>query len=709
MKAEKNYEFRQRLLTVHQAGRRDKDLLPLPDELSLDDSREILIPQDADRVLRRCAEDLRDYLAVSMDIHVAVRPVDDLSAAAGPGRILLGTRADRADLPLLSGDGPRGFRLDVGDTIAITGYDSAGVFQGSISLEDQLNIRHAPFLKRGTSARQPLFSPRMTHSGFGLDQFPDEHLAAIAHAGLDAILVFVKDIDTTPYGYLDFNDLCYRAAGYGLDVYAYSYLVSQMHPEDPGADAYYDKVYGSVFAACPAFKGIVMVGESVEFPSRDPRTTGQSHRTPSPDGLPRSKPSPGWWPCSDYPQWVSLVRDTVRRYRSDADIVFWTYNWGYVDEAYRLELLDRLPTDITLLVTFEMFEKLKTGPVTSTCVDYTLMFEGPGRYFLSEAKKAKERGIRLYAMVNTGGLTWDIGVIPYEPAPQQWMRRHRAILECREKYGLSGLMESHHYGFWPSFVSDLAKRTYWGEDPKMVLRQLAVRDFGAAYAERVLEAWSLWSDGIRHCLSTNEDQYGPFRIGPAYPLVLTRPVQVPESPFAMFGNRIFNTLYATADSGRSSLLSFRLPVEIEYLTVMRDRFKAGADQLAAILPDLAPNLVDQALRMVNLGQFISRCAQTTIHVKRWYQHKLRLLSATTEADVREQVRQLTAIAEEEIENAAATIPLVQIDSRLGWEPSMEYMCDEKHLRWKIRQVRQVIDKELAMYVDALGYNREGGD
>jgi hypothetical protein len=176
----------------------------------------------------------------------------------------------------------------------------------------------------------------------------------------------------------------------------------------------------------------------------------------------------------------------------------------------------------------------------------------------------------------------------------------------------------------------------------------------------------------------------------------------------MFGNRIFNTLYGTADSGRSSLLSLRLPVEIEYLTVMRDRFRTGADQLAAILPDLAPNQVDQALRLVNLGQFISRCAQTTIHVKRWYQHKLRLLSATTAAGVREQVRQLTAIAEAEIENAAATIPLVQIDSRLGWEPSMEYMCDEKHLQWKIRQVRQVIDKELAMYIDALGYNTEGG-
>jgi hypothetical protein len=127
------------------------------------------------------------------------------------------------------------------------------------------------------------------------------------------------------------------------------------------------------------------------------------------------------------------------------------------------------------------------------------------------------------------------------------------------------------------------------------------------------------------------------------------------------------------------------------------------------VPSLPPRLREQALRQINLGRFISRCAQTTIHVKRWYQHKLRLLSATQAEDVRIQVEEMRKIAEAEIENAHATISLVQLDSRLGWEPSMEYMCDEAHLRWKIRQVQQMIDTELAMYEKTLAYSEEGDD
>ena len=29
---------------------------------------------------------------------------------------------------------------------------------------------------------------------------------------------------------------------------------------------------------------------------------------------------------------------------------------------------------------------------------------------------------------------------------------------------------------------------------------------------------------------------------------------------------------------------------------------------------------------------------------------------------------------------------MRLDSRLGWEPSMEYVGDEKALRWKLRQL-----------------------
>ena len=40
----------------------------------------------------------------------------------------------------------------------------------------------------------------------------------------------------------------------------------------------------------------------------------------------------------------------------------------------------------------------------------------------------------------------------------------------------------------------------------------------------------------------------------------------------------------------------------------------------------------------------------------------------------------------EKENVEKTIPIVQVDSRLGWEPSMEYQGDEKCLEWKLRQL-----------------------
>ena len=56
--------------------------------------------------------------------------------------------------------------------------------------------------------------------------------------------------------------------------------------------------------------------------------------------------------------------------------------------------------------------------------------------------------------------------------------------------------------------------------------------------------------------------------------------------------------------------------------------------------------------------------------------------------------EIEAIAKKEIKNAQDTIPLVEADSRLGWEPSMEYMTDRSHLEWKIAQVRAVIDEEI---------------
>ena len=50
---------------------------------------------------------------------------------------------------------------------------------------------------------------------------------------------------------------------------------------------------------------------------------------------------------------------------------------------------------------------------------------------------------------------------------------------------------------------------------------------------------------------------------------------------------------------------------------------------------------------------------------------------------------IESLVNEEILNAQNTIPLVEKDSRLGWEPRMEYKTDRRHIEWKIRHMSRL--------------------
>jgi hypothetical protein len=553
----------------------------------------------------------------------------------------------------------------------------------------------------------------MTHSGWGLDEFPDQYLDQIAHAGMDSIVVFASGPDRSPDEtthrrpgrspgrHRPFAAMADRAADHGLDLYLYAYVQNDsVHPADPGAREQYAATYGSLIAACPRAKGIILVGESIEFASRDPRTTGRAHTTPAADGLPSDKPNPGWWPCADYPEWVSLVADVCREHNPDLQIVFWTYNWGWAPEAERLELLESLPSDITVQATFEMFEPIEHDGVTNMCVDYTAAVAGPGRYFASEARTVHGRGMSLFAMANTGGLTWDFGVIPFQPIPQQWANRHRALLAAAEDWGLSGLMENHHYGWWPSVISDLAKWSFWTPvtDPQALIEQLAERDFGAG-ASAALGAWHAWSEAARQYIPTNADQYGPFRIGPAYPLTLfSTPRPVVDSD-AMFGDRIVKIPYEpdqvnTVDVTPNSL---RVHGELASLSRMLRLWNSGRDELAVARSLAPPYRQPAAHRLEVLAAFIAHSIRTTIIVKRWWLARAKLLICTERPAAHALVDELMAIGRAEYDNASQAIGCTDADSRLGWEPSMGYLGDSAHIRWKLAHLDHVLTAELPDY------------
>ena len=344
MTTERNYAFRQRIDQIHRPDRRHLDARPEGHEVGIEDGWRIAVPQNASSYLLDVAKDLQDYLFTSMRVSTLLLRADDLSRTGGQ-IIVLGTRETASDAGTAL-TVPRSYRLQIaGDRIDVCGYDERGTGQACYYLEDLMNLREAPFLTPGNETRQPVFSPRMVHSGWGIDQFPDAHLNAIAHAGMDAVLVFVKGVNRTTMGHLDINDLIARAARFGLDVYLYSYLISRKHPSDPDAEAFYESTYGELMRAHPGARGIVFVGESCEFPSKDTNTTQKlrSERLPT-----DTKPNPGWWPCADYPDWLNMVKRIIHRHNPSADVVFWTYNWGWAPEDARLALIRSLPDDISL-------------------------------------------------------------------------------------------------------------------------------------------------------------------------------------------------------------------------------------------------------------------------------------------------------------------------------------------------------------------------
>ena len=92
-----------------------------------------------------------------------------------------------------------------------------------------------------------------------------------------------------------------------------------------------------------------------------------------------------------------------------------------------------------------------------------------------------------------------------------------------------------------------------------------------------------------------------------------------------------------------------------------------------------------------------RTTITGIHAKEYFLALNRYEAPRDRQDLCDCVDEMERILTAERENAEATIPLVEFDSILGFEPSMEYVCDRASLDWKLRQV----DFELQQVIPSL--------
>ena len=298
--------------------------------------------------------------------------------------------------------------------------------------------------------------------------------------------------------------------------------------------------------------------------------------------------------------------------------------------------------------------------------------------------------------MNTAGIGWDFGTVPWVPTPQRWLERDRKLRRAAEKMTVSEHYATHHYGWWASPAADLGKWSSWEDfepDYAELLRKIAVRDYGQTSADHVLNAWEYWSRAMDHYIASNEDQYGPWRVGPAYPFIfqpnitrtlMGKEIKFPTAPHAHFGSAIVKTLYQPYENENQAPAFLRYPAELRSLERMLDAWEKGlfeAEQ-AAVTPE--------GERLAALGKFIRNSIRTTIHIKQWWLLNMKLQLSDSEENALNTLAEIEKLARAEIANAEDTIPVVECDSRLGWEPSMEYVCDRRHLEWKIRQVNSAL-------------------
>ena len=680
---ESRYAFKDKLLQIHKKDRRDYAILPTADEYEIKDGTKILLPKnDKDDVVLTAAKDFCDYLYVSMGVGASLTKSDGADVVLGYDTRLTGSME---------------YRIGVfADGIKITGRDERALAQALYYLEDVMNLKSAPYIKQDEIHKKALLERRFTQSPFGFMEYTDEAFSHMAHLGMNAILLWIYDYETTWNGHIDTNLICKRAKKYGIDVYAELYEKHEMAVNEEGAQEYYDGIYQKLFTDCPDLKGVFLTGEAHQFKTTDPNATNvREHK-----GIPDPRPHSGWWPCSDYPQFVTMVTKAAKKAKPDAEVVFSSYNFGYAPKEEKAKMLEHLPTDVALDPPIDVFAVVKRGEVTENISDYTLAQNTPSQNFIAEAEIAKRRGIKLYAIANCSGKTWDFGVIPYEPMAYSWIERFNTVLEAIDKWNLCGIEENIHYGFYPSFITDLEKYAFFTHEKPLEeqLIEILQMHFGKQNAPTVDRALRIWSEAISYYPPNAEAQYGAFRIGPAFPLWSSgKGKKMPLSKQAAFGNAIFDERYKPRYTRATySTHSMRMYSSLENAQKMRDLLFEGVQLLKTV-----KNPCDELLKLTNLGEYMYRTTLTAINLTKQFIVLRKFEIEPSKQECIKLVNELEQILLEEKENVQKTIPLVQFDSTLGYEPSMEYAGDEKALLWKLDQLDYDLNTTITRYKEQL--------
>ena len=149
LQIEKNYDFRKRMLAIHEKDIRNYNLKPGANQLEIKNGVTVIVPGD-DEVIFTAARDFTDYLFTSMGLSAGIAK----KGAQVSGQTITVELAADNGADMGKANGYKGFRIDVDDNILITGFDARGAAQGLYHLEEMMTLHKAPFITKETVAKK---------------------------------------------------------------------------------------------------------------------------------------------------------------------------------------------------------------------------------------------------------------------------------------------------------------------------------------------------------------------------------------------------------------------------------------------------------------------------------------------------------------------------------------------------------------------------
>ncbi len=618
-----------------------------------------------------------------------------------------------------------------------------GVLFGVYHLEDRLLERGAPLLRPFDVSRRPDYDVRMfgepmgtfTISGLRIDRpISKETFSAAGRFGANATFTFVRLGDYIGPG--RFPELANprraenvaalrrqadlaRSAGVGLYLDAYNLKLPSNHPafaarpesrgarqfggdirclcpSDPWTREFIAESWADVFREVPSIAGMVAIIGGEGFYHCYMRSDKGGPDCPR---CAKRKPE------EVVADLTNAVFRAIRRVRPDAELMAWPYSaFVWSADPFQLDLIARLDPGIRIVPEIDKDFLYRKDGYAKNIWDYSIDFIGPSDRCLAMTKAARERGLKVHNKTETA-VSLEFNGVPSIPCLPRWAARMDAVASTRP--------DSIYYsydvtGFTRSRSEELAGRLSWS--PRRTadeeVRALAARDFGAAAAPGVVEAWRLFGDAIGHCPHLTHGYYmGPSFIGPGQPLMLEELRD--EMPAALFG-RLFYLAEGDVSEGTSEASMVRPVFASEIKTSEAERadmrravasWEQGLRSLRAaeaLVPgyrmgeyrrerDLAEYFLTMLKAIADGNEFFALRAE-------WKDLRAGAASPERAARERDLLGRMETVVRRDLENARASLPFIRR------QPGLDFSV---RLDLDYRPLAEIVEAKIAYTEDVV--------